>query len=99
MKASLIAATLMIAAGCDDGWHDGDPVDRAVTGWRLVPALDDTRVAITLEPRKTHRYEQGVLTTGRSSRLVGPSIVVENDQPIATLEVGTTEVARGTKRS
>lgn len=99
MRAALLA-TISFAAACHDhGWHEGDPVDRAVTGWRLLPSLDEARVAVTLEPRKIHRDEQGVLVLGHETRLVGPSVVVENDVPFATLGVGATDVEVGATRA
>lgn len=90
---------VLLAAGCDDGWHEGDPVDRAVTGWRLVPSLDESRFAVTLEPRKIHRNEQGVLTLNYETSLVGPTVAVENGEPYAELEIGATETRVGATRA
>ena len=89
-----------LSSGCfDDGWHEGDPVDRAVTAWRVVPSLDETRDAIMLEPRKIHRDEQGVLTLGHQTRLVGPTIAVEHDETMATFDVGAMELEVGATRA
>ncbi len=101
MRALVTGCTLAaFCSGCfDDGWHEGDPVDRAVTGWRVVPSLDETRDAILLEPRKIHRDEQGVLTLGHETRLVGPTIAVENGETMATFDVGAMEVEIGDTRA
>jgi hypothetical protein len=96
--SSAIAAAL--CSGCfDDGWHEGDPVDRAVTAWQVIPSLDESRAAIALEPRKIHRDEQGVLTLGYQTTLVGPTIAVENGETVATFETGAMDVAVGTTRA
>jgi hypothetical protein len=66
-----------------------------VTGWRLVPSVGEDRFAVTLEPRKIHREEHGVLTLGYGTYVVGPSIAVEGDASIATFATGATEVRLG----
>jgi len=99
MRLPLLASVLLVTACVDDGWHEGDPVDRAVTAWRMMPALDDTRVAISLEPRKIHRDEHGVITSGFATSVVGPSIAVEDDAAFASLGTGAGEVRVGATRN
>jgi hypothetical protein len=88
-------------AACDSGWHEGDPIDRASTTWRLIPALDGERAVVTLEPRKIHRHESGVLTTGYSTTIVGPTIAVGlvDDATVATFAAGATHGVIGATRA
>ena len=88
-------------AACDSGWHEGDPIDRASTTWRLIPATDGQRAVVTLEPRKIHRNENGVLTTGYSTMIVGPTIAVglDDDATVATFEAGATHGVIGATRA
>jgi hypothetical protein len=92
---------IAFVAGCDDGWHAGDPIDRSVTGVALIPGADATRVAIALEPRKITRHEHGVLTLGFSTQIVGPTLAVDptSDAPIGTFALGATKVVIGATRA
>lgn len=101
MAREWLACAICVIAACDDGWHEGDPIDRAFTTWRLIPSTDDQRAAVMLEPRKIHRHEQGVLTTGYSTTIVGPPIAVGlvDDGALATFGEGAMTGVVGASRA
>lgn len=95
-----VIATVLALGACDDGWHEGEPVDRALTSWHAIPSADESRLAMTLEPRHIHRDEQGVLVLGHKTTLAGPSLAIEIEgAPLTTLARGTSDVARGDTRA
>src|SRR5688572_12997546 len=100
MSTRGFVALVLALSACDDGWHEGEPVDRAFTSWSLIPSADEQRFAMTLEPRLIHRDEQGVLTLGYRSALAGPPIAVDADgAELATLDRGTIDVELGDTRA
>jgi len=92
---------IAFVAACDDGWHEGEPIDRSVTGVALIPGADATHVAIALEPRKITRHEHGVLTLGYGTQIVGPTIAVDptSGATIGTFVLGATKVVIGATRA
>lgn len=98
-RASMRRAWLaIVCAACSDGWHEDSPVDQGHTRYHAIASTDGAELAFVLEPRFVHRNEHGVLITGYTIRLTGPTVVVAGDT-VTPLVVGRAKLVHSATRA